>query len=303
MTLLLALTLFGIPGLFEGADPGSCPGSAERSAALVRQIRRDWPLRSSTDPLSRYVNMLAWRLIHATNGEISGKPVHFDIARNLDPNAFTAGDGYVIVTDGLVAYVANESQLAAVLAHEMGHVLEGHFCQQKQPQDDEYRIGSLVQRYDAAAEEQADAHAVALLRDAGFDPTAMATLLSCLAHDNPGFKAQLHRRIERLEQVTAALPMPRQAYRNSPDFLAVRRAVLDDLKDIAPELKDRALGQTCSGGAQDSPTPHPPHPQVKPVPQKRSEPKARPSPKAPPAPQTKPAPNPSSPSPSRQPIW
>ena len=190
-----------------------------------------------------YVNALAGRLIQAGEGA-GGKSWRFDVARNLAPNAFAVGDGYVIVTDGLVAYAANESQLAAVIAHEMGHVMEGHFCRQKRPPGDDYRIGSLVQHYEASAEERADARAVVLLRGAGFDPTAMAALLHCLASDDPTFTARLESRARRLERSVAPSSGP-HAYRDSAAFLKSRKAVIADLRGVAPDLPHRALGQTC----------------------------------------------------------
>jgi len=243
VSILLALTLFGIPGLFDGAAPGPCPGSAERTAALVSQVQREWPLRAAADPVSVYVKALAGRLIQADGGAGS-KAWRVDVARDLAPNAFAVGDGYMIVTDGLVAYAVSESQLAAVIAHEMGHVMAGHFCRQQRPPGDDYRIGSLIQHYEASAEEQADARAVVLLRGAGFDPTAMAELLHCLASDDPPFAARLESRARRLERSGMASSEP-QAYRESPAFEKVRRAVIKDLRGVAPGLSHRALGQTC----------------------------------------------------------
>lgn len=41
-------------------------------------------------------------------------------------NAYSAPGGYVFVTRGLLARVENESQLAGVIAHEIGHVTQRH---------------------------------------------------------------------------------------------------------------------------------------------------------------------------------
>lgn len=193
--------------------------------------------------MSLYVNALAGRLIQAGEGA-EGKSWRFDVARSLAPNAFAVGDGYVIVTDALVAYAVNESQLAAVIAHEMGHVMAGHFCRQHRPPGDDFRIGSLVQHYEASAEEQADARAVVLLRRAGFDPTAMAALLHCLASDDPAFAARLESRAWRLGGAVTPSSGP-HAYGDSPAFLKSRKAVIEDLRGVAPDLAHRALGQTC----------------------------------------------------------
>lgn len=231
----LILALSGAPLLLGGAEPGNCLGSQEVSAALARRVGNEWPLRGAADPVSAYVQRLAERLLEGA--EVARrKRWRFDVARNLSANAFAVGDSYVIVTDGLVAYVRNESQLAAVLAHEMGHVLEGHFCRRQGTKGPEFGVGTLVQHYDALAEEEADARAVALLRRAGFDPGAMAAMLRCLAASNPTFRSQLDRRVAALER--RDLGAADAAHRpDSSGFREARRAVTEDLQGLEPGSK------------------------------------------------------------------
>jgi beta-barrel assembly-enhancing protease len=50
----------------------------------------------------------------------------FRALRDSQPNAFALPNGSIYVSTGLIALVDNESQLAAVLAHEMTHVLRRH---------------------------------------------------------------------------------------------------------------------------------------------------------------------------------
>ncbi len=47
----------------------------------------------------------------------------FGVIENDGVNAFSAPGGYVVVTTGLMRLVENEAQLAAVLAHEIGHIV------------------------------------------------------------------------------------------------------------------------------------------------------------------------------------
>ncbi len=51
---------------------------------------------------------------------------HFMIMDNAEINAFSAPGGYVFVTSGFLALASNEDEAAAILAHEMGHVLLRH---------------------------------------------------------------------------------------------------------------------------------------------------------------------------------
>lgn len=46
--------------------------------------------------------------------------------RDRRPNAFSAAPGFVFVTYGIIAEAHNEAELAAVIAHEMAHILLGH---------------------------------------------------------------------------------------------------------------------------------------------------------------------------------
>lgn len=46
--------------------------------------------------------------------------------RDPNPNAFSAAPGFIFVTYGLILQVNNEAELAAVISHEMAHVLLGH---------------------------------------------------------------------------------------------------------------------------------------------------------------------------------
>jgi len=46
--------------------------------------------------------------------------------RDPEPNAFALPNGSIYVTTGLLALLDNESQLAAIIAHELTHVMRRH---------------------------------------------------------------------------------------------------------------------------------------------------------------------------------
>ena len=46
--------------------------------------------------------------------------------KDPQPNAFSATPGFIFVTYGLISETNNEAELAAVIGHEMAHVLLGH---------------------------------------------------------------------------------------------------------------------------------------------------------------------------------
>ncbi len=82
------------------------------------------PDASELDQLNLYVAQVgATVAAYSSRPEI---PWTFGVLGSDTVNAFSAPGGYVFVTRGLLRKVENESQLAGVLAHEVGHITEKH---------------------------------------------------------------------------------------------------------------------------------------------------------------------------------
>jgi predicted Zn-dependent protease len=222
---MIALSAFSF--LFGGGDAGTCADESLHAQAVMQRIRTDWPLRGAGDPVSVYVQGMGDRLARRAGVEqTSGW--HFYVVRNLAPNAFALGAGHFVVTDGLFALVNSESELAAVLAHEMSHDLAGHFCRKDSRHSETFSVGALTQDFDPAAEAQADSLAVGLLEGAGFDPGALATVLRCIAaRSPPSNRAELQTRIDLLAR--RGLTGRQVAAPDSRGFRDARREVLSDL--------------------------------------------------------------------------
>jgi predicted Zn-dependent protease len=122
-------------------------------------------------------------------------------------NAFATPGGYVYITRGLLALCSDEAELAAVLAHELGHIQALHHARrhgqsvlaqillagagiltsQVAPQAtrtvmDLGQIGAItvLQRYSRENEFEADDLGIRYSARAGYDPTAMARFLDKL---------------------------------------------------------------------------------------------------------------------------
>jgi predicted Zn-dependent protease len=79
------------------------------------------------DPaLESYLNEIIRRMW--ANSERSYLPYKFQIQNTSLPNAF-ALPGYVAITRGLLCELQNEAQFAAVIGHEIGHVMARHTAQ------------------------------------------------------------------------------------------------------------------------------------------------------------------------------
>jgi len=196
----------------------TCTGEQERASAITQRINQEWPMRSNNDLVSTYVQRLGQQLAQTL---VEGRSLvwHFSVVRDRSSNAFSIGNGYIYVTDGAVVIAQNESEVAAVLAHEIGHQLAGHFCESVSffdwlfSREEKYTIGSLTQVIDISKEKQADQYAVTILKAAGYDPRSMLVVAKRL---------QSRRRVEALEGLLIDTKSSKPS-KNSAEFQQVKR--------------------------------------------------------------------------------
>ncbi len=138
MRTLFHLFLFWLP-LAVAADPGnSLPDIGDRSqrlfdaqqeaaigAEFYRQLRRERRLLEDL-PALRYLDSLGMRLVSVSD-EPDGR-FHFFLVRDASINAFAVPGGYIGVHTGLFTAADDESELAAVLAHEIAHITQHHLA-------------------------------------------------------------------------------------------------------------------------------------------------------------------------------
>jgi predicted Zn-dependent protease len=176
---------------------------------FIKSVRKALPVID--DPLlTDYLESLGNRLV-AASGVGAGRYRFFFIN---DPtiNAFAGPDGYVGVFSGLVLTSESESELAAVLAHEIAHVTQHHLLRAVEDQkrltipataaliaaailgaqvNSDLGMAAMAGVQAAAAqrqinftrenEEEADRFGIATLAAAGFDPYAMPGFFERLA--------------------------------------------------------------------------------------------------------------------------
>lgn len=95
------------------------------------------------DPfLQEYVNELGQSLVPSETPE--GVLFSFRVVNVREPNAMALPDGRIFVTSGLLTFINNEAQLAFVLGHEIGHVVERHYAKGIREARNRARIGALV---------------------------------------------------------------------------------------------------------------------------------------------------------------
>ncbi len=120
-----------LPDLGDGSG-GTLTPQAERRIGekMMRDVRADpeylddWLIRDYLDSISSKLSNAA-----ATQ-YLGGYRPDFDLFAVRDPqvNAFSMPGGFIGVNTGLIAATQTESELASVIGHEMGHVLQRHIA-------------------------------------------------------------------------------------------------------------------------------------------------------------------------------
>ncbi len=174
------------------------------------QIRRDMGVYGDR-ALQDYVAGVGLRL--AAISERPNLPWHFTVVDAPAINAFALPGGYVYITRGILPFLEDESQLAGVLGHEIGHVTARHAVQQyskatgaqlglilgsifmpggaQTAQLGATGLGVLFLKNSRDDEAQADQLGVRYASRAGWDPAGVPRMLTTLARvedasDNKG---------------------------------------------------------------------------------------------------------------------
>jgi len=95
--------------------------------AIMEQGRRD-PTYIADAQINQYLTALGHRLVAAstTAGQAQTQTISVFAVRDAQINAFALPGGYVGIHSGLLVAAESESELAGVVAHEIGHVLQRH---------------------------------------------------------------------------------------------------------------------------------------------------------------------------------
>ncbi|GAB6042445.1 M48 family metallopeptidase [Endothiovibrio diazotrophicus] len=93
--------------------------------AFMREARRQLTLIEDGE-INAYLGSLGNRLTSHSDGD--GRPFTFFVVSDPTINAFAAPGGFIGVHSGLILATRNESELAAVLAHEIAHVTQHHIA-------------------------------------------------------------------------------------------------------------------------------------------------------------------------------
>nr|MBS0019332.1 M48 family metallopeptidase [Gammaproteobacteria bacterium] len=221
--------------VFDGCHGQSslayAPSESERSQLAAARIESEWAFLEPGRVVN-YVRAVGRRLAQAA-ANLSGPPDYpwrFKVVRDRAVTAFAIGGGRIYVSDGALASCDNDAEFAALLAHEMGHQIEGHFrdipaLPRRSDGRSHLPMGSLSLAVNPAHELAADAISIELLSAAGYAPhaalrVAHRALEQSEAQDPHRWN---ERRIAALERLLVAVS-PRRSL-PSPAFSAAKRSL------------------------------------------------------------------------------
>jgi predicted Zn-dependent protease len=170
-----------------------------------------------------YLNLLGQSLAMVSDRPETFGGYHFLALDSEEVNAFAAPGGLIFVSRGLLACADSEDGVAAILAHEIGHIVKQHglkaiktarfkdaglaigmaAVEELGPSElakvtaafsgtiDDITSTLVNSGYSRGAEKEADLAAVDILRRAGYDPNALVRMLQAmetrLQPGGPGF--------------------------------------------------------------------------------------------------------------------
>ncbi len=194
------------------------------------EVRRD--LGVYDDPeLQRYVSDIGHRLARVSHRP--NLPWAFTVVDHQAINAFALPGGFIYVTRGILPYLGDESELAGVLGHEIGHVTARHAAQQytratggtiglialgifvpsARPFGDlaSTGLGLIFLKYGRDDEVQSDRLGIEYAAAAGWDPSGVPRFLSTLSRvdslSERGIPNWLSTHPEPASRVTEAQPV------------------------------------------------------------------------------------------------
>lgn len=166
--------------------------------SLVQKIEQEYKI-CQDEKLQERVDQIGKRLI--TVCDRKDITYHFTVLDDEKVNAFALPGGYIYINKGLIEKTVSDDEIAAVLAHEIGHIVARHSIKRLQAslgynllsilalaatKDARFKRGAdvafsqIMLGYSREDEFLADRMSVKYMRDSGYAPQAVIALLEKL---------------------------------------------------------------------------------------------------------------------------
>lgn len=251
-----------LPSIGDSSGSVVSPEQERRlGEAFMRNVRQR--MKVIDDPeINEYLQSLGYQLV--ANSDDQSRNFTFFIVQEPSINAFAAPGGFIGVHSGLILTTESESELAAVLAHEIAHITQRHMARTYEAAERMTipmaaallaaillgsRDGQLGSAAIAAAtagstqyqinftranEQEADRIGIEMLAQSGFDPRSMPAFFERLQQSAryygnalPEFLSTHPITVNRIAESTSrADQYPRRQFPSSPNYYLARARLL-----------------------------------------------------------------------------
>jgi beta-barrel assembly-enhancing protease len=256
ITILMSLSLLTgcvtNPAKVGGFNLVSVDEEKQLGDKLAVEVQKQYKVVNDPE-VQAYINGVGQRLL--TGVRKVEFPFTFQVVKDDSINAFAIPGGHTYIQTGLIKAAANETELAAVMAHEINHVVARHSTQQMTKQYGyEFMTGLLLGNqaglskvaadmvgqagllhYSRADEAQADYLGVETMYKAGYNPEGMVSFfrkLEKVGQENPSkltaflsSHPQTPDRIRDIQQEIAKLPPKTYSAGTEAEFQKVKAKV------------------------------------------------------------------------------
>lgn len=278
----------GIPVCVAALLLASCGISqqqeVELGASTAAQVSAELPMIRDAGVVN-YITTLGSQLAAVTDAR--GLAWHFTVVDSKEVNAFAVPGGWVYVNRGLIERATSMSELAGVLAHEIGHITRRHSVQQMQ-QAQGANVGlalmctltkvcesgasqaainvagsALFAKFSRSDEAEADAEGVSTTIKAGISPNGIPSMFQLLLNERKSNPSGLdaffsthpleESRITATRAQIATYPAAQiqRLTTDTPAFQAFRRRLLALPASPAPKKPDALMRDVSPGSPGD----------------------------------------------------
>lgn len=238
----VVIALIAVVSYFMKGDENPVTGEKQRVSLTVDEeirlgiqsapeIIREFGGEYRDSKLQAYVDRVGNKLVQSTEAGTSPYKFEFHLLADAKTvNAFALPGGQIFITYALLSRLKNEDQLAGVLGHEIGHVINRHSAEHIAKQELTEGliqatdiatgdpgmlsrfVGNMVNmKYGREDELESDDYGVKYMVEAGYDPEAMIDVMRILKEasgggNQPEFMSthpSPDNRIEKLKEVIA----------------------------------------------------------------------------------------------------
>lgn len=199
----------------------------------------------------------------------------YHIIDNSAINAVNIGDGYILIYKGLFNLLETDEQLAALIAHEMGHGVnndmqenieinqkiqlgavifdlakDGKLDQDEVSPTAEIAVNLLVKKYSRSQEKEADIYSALLLKRTGYDSRGVIGLLRLLKRKSDSVNLELLELIKSHPNLDTRIDYVAEAIKKQKEAEKLYHSPVATSRELTAGLFKDNLGQIYSAYAE-----------------------------------------------------